>query len=65
VNFHSKAVREFVEELAENGLAHVRFYRKTLGGSAARKGSSSGSPLLNELPVWGAASSNGNGEDGR
>jgi hypothetical protein len=34
VNFQSKAVREFVEELAENELAHVRFYRKTLGNSA-------------------------------
>ena len=32
VPFQSKAIREFAEELAENELAHVRFYRKTLGG---------------------------------
>ncbi|MCK1714644.1 MULTISPECIES: ferritin-like domain-containing protein [unclassified Bradyrhizobium] len=32
--FENKAIREFVEELAENELAHVRFYRKTLGRSA-------------------------------
>ncbi|WP_027576817.1 ferritin-like domain-containing protein [Bradyrhizobium sp. WSM1743] len=30
----NQAIREFVEELAENELAHVRFYRKTLGRSA-------------------------------
>jgi len=34
VSFQSKAVREFAEELAENELAHVRFYRKTLGNQA-------------------------------
>jgi hypothetical protein len=34
VDFQSKAIREFAEELAENELAHVRFYRKTLGGQA-------------------------------
>src|SRR5215216_7554545 len=33
-NFKDKAIREFVEEMAENELAHVRFYRKTLGRSA-------------------------------
>lgn len=32
--FENKAIREFVEELAENELAHVRFCRKTLGRSA-------------------------------
>jgi hypothetical protein len=34
VNFQSKAIREFADELAENELAHVRFYRKTLGSQA-------------------------------
>jgi hypothetical protein len=34
VPFKSKAIKEFLEEVAENELAHVRFYRKTLGGSA-------------------------------
>jgi Ferritin-like domain len=34
VNFQSKSIRAFAEELAENELAHVRFYRKTLGGQA-------------------------------
>ena len=34
VDFQNKAVREFVEELAENELADVRFYRKTLGSAA-------------------------------
>jgi hypothetical protein len=32
--FESKAIREFVEEVAQNELAHVRFYRKTLGSGA-------------------------------
>jgi hypothetical protein len=32
--FKEKAIREFIEETAENELAHVRFYRKTLGRSA-------------------------------
>jgi hypothetical protein len=35
--FEKKEVREFVEELAENELAHVRFYRKTLGKSAVSR----------------------------
>jgi hypothetical protein len=35
--FANKAIREFVEELAENELAHVRFYRKTLGKSAVAR----------------------------
>jgi hypothetical protein len=35
--FKEKAIREFVEELAENELAHVRFYRKTLGKSAVSR----------------------------
>jgi Ferritin-like domain len=34
VPFKSKAIKEFLEEVAENELAHVRFYRKTLGSSA-------------------------------
>lgn len=33
-DFENKAIREFVEELAENELAHVRFYRETLGSNA-------------------------------
>jgi Ferritin-like domain len=37
VNFQSKAVRQFAEELAENELAHVRFYRMTLGGEAVSR----------------------------
>jgi hypothetical protein len=32
--FEHKAIRQFIEEVAENELAHVRFYRKTLGGEA-------------------------------
>lgn len=32
--FQKPEIREFVEELAENELAHVRFYRKTLGRMA-------------------------------
>jgi hypothetical protein len=35
--FQNKAVREFVEELAQNELAHVRFYRRTLGQSAVSR----------------------------
>jgi Ferritin-like domain len=34
VPFKSKAIKEFLEEVAENELAHVRFYRKTLGDGA-------------------------------
>jgi hypothetical protein len=34
VSFENKAIKEFLEEVAENELAHVRFYRKTLGQSA-------------------------------
>ena len=34
VPFKSKAIKAFLEEVAENELAHVRFYRKTLGGDA-------------------------------
>src|SRR5215212_4122679 len=29
VKFQSEAIRQFGEELAQNELAHVRFYRKT------------------------------------
>jgi len=32
--FKSKAIKQFVEEVAHNELAHVRFYRKTLGDKA-------------------------------
>src|SRR5918995_1558446 len=34
VSFQNKAIREFADELAENELAHVRFYRRTLGSQA-------------------------------
>ncbi|WP_445500251.1 ferritin-like domain-containing protein [Microvirga sp. G4-2] len=34
VSFQDRAIREFADELAENELAHVRFYRKTLGRQA-------------------------------
>jgi hypothetical protein len=37
VPFQSKAIRAFAEELAENELAHVRFYRKTLGSQAVSR----------------------------
>jgi hypothetical protein len=37
VTFQSKAIREFADELAENELAHVRFYRKTLGSQAVHR----------------------------
>jgi len=34
VDFKHKSIREFTEEVAANELAHVRFYRKTLGEDA-------------------------------
>jgi hypothetical protein len=37
VPFKAKAIQEFAEELAENELAHVRFYRKTLGSEAVSR----------------------------
>jgi hypothetical protein len=37
VPFQSKAISEFADELAENELAHVRFYRKTLGSQAVAR----------------------------
>jgi len=37
VPFENKAIRQFGEELAENELAHVRFYRKTLGSQAVSR----------------------------
>src|SRR5829696_6639389 len=37
VKFHSKDIREFAEQLAENELAHVRFFCKTLGGEAVSR----------------------------
>jgi hypothetical protein len=37
VNFKSNAIRQFGEELAQNELAHVRFYRKTLGEAAVSR----------------------------
>jgi hypothetical protein len=35
--FNKPEIREFVEELCENELAHVRFYRKTLGRNAVSR----------------------------
>jgi hypothetical protein len=37
VPFESKAIGEFAEELAQNELAHVRFYRETLGKQAVSR----------------------------
>jgi len=37
VKFKSEAIRQFGEELAQNELAHVRFYRKTLGEAAVSR----------------------------
>jgi len=37
VPFKSQDIREFAEELAENELAHVRFYRRTLGKQAVSR----------------------------
>jgi hypothetical protein len=37
VAFKNKAIGEFAQELAENELAHVRFYRKALGSSAVAR----------------------------
>jgi hypothetical protein len=37
VPFESKAISEFAEELAQNELAHVRFYRETLGRQAVSR----------------------------
>lgn len=34
VEFQNSSIREFAEELAENELAHVRFYRDVLGSQA-------------------------------
>jgi hypothetical protein len=34
VSFDTPAIGEFMQEVAENELAHVRFYRKTLGADA-------------------------------
>ncbi|MER8830385.1 ferritin-like domain-containing protein [Mesorhizobium sp. M0938] len=34
VSFDTPAIGEFMQEVAENELAHVRFYRKTLGSEA-------------------------------
>jgi hypothetical protein len=34
VTFDTPAIGEFMQEVAENELAHVRFYRKTLGDNA-------------------------------
>ena len=34
VSFETPAIGEFLQEVAENELAHVRFYRKTLGSNA-------------------------------
>ncbi|TCN29478.1 ferritin-like domain-containing protein [Sinorhizobium americanum] len=37
VSFDTPAVGEFMSEVAENELAHVRFYRKTLGDDAVSR----------------------------
>jgi hypothetical protein len=37
VKFKSEAIRQFGEELAQNELAHVRYYRKTLGDAAVSR----------------------------
>jgi len=37
VPFKTKAISEFADELAENELAHVRFYRETLGSDAVSR----------------------------
>jgi len=37
VKFKNDAIRQFGEELAQNELAHVRFYRKTLGKAAVSR----------------------------
>jgi ferritin-like protein len=37
VKFKSESIRQFGEELAQNELAHVRFYRKTLGEKAVSR----------------------------
>jgi hypothetical protein len=37
VKFKSEAIRQFGEELAQNELAHVRFYRNTLGEKAVSR----------------------------
>lgn len=37
VPFQTKAIQEFAEEIAENELAHVRFYRKALGSAAVAR----------------------------
>src|SRR5215204_2930204 len=37
VKFQNKAIREFADELAQNELAHVRFYRRTLGKQAVSR----------------------------
>jgi hypothetical protein len=37
VKFDSKYIREFGDEIAQNELAHVRFYRKTLGEAAVSR----------------------------
>ena len=34
VAFKNKVLKEFLEEVAENELAHVRFYRKALGAGS-------------------------------
>ncbi|PDT43156.1 MULTISPECIES: ferritin-like domain-containing protein [Sinorhizobium] len=37
VSFETPAIGEFMSEVAENELAHVRFYRKTLGADAVSR----------------------------
>lgn len=58
VNFEFKYIRQFGEELAQNELAHVRFYRKTLGEKAVSR------PAIDfEAGFKGAAEAAGLGSD--
>ena len=58
VDFKHKNIREFGDELAQNELAHVRFYRKTLGDKAVSR------PTIDfEAGFRGAAEAAGLGKD--
>jgi len=58
VAFEHKYIREFMEEVAQNELAHVRFYRKTLGDKAV------GRPTIDfDAGFKGAAKAAGIGDD--
>jgi hypothetical protein len=56
--FKSKAIKEFIDEVGHNELAHVRFYRKTLGDQAVSR------PAIDfEAGFKGVAKAAGLGED--